>query len=226
MPSGTIRLFLLDDRRLVRALLERVLRGEPGLTVVEACAGATEARAFLRQAREPIDVAIVNLALPGGSAIEMLPEFHVRFPQCRIVALDPAPGDKRRRAFAIASGASVALSIDAGLPELLVAIRKAHNGESMIAPTEFHALVRDATRWRAADAKARAMLARLTEREGEVLRELAIGRADKEISLDLQIKPKTVATHVAKVLEKLEVASRLQAALLAIQYEFVESGWE
>jgi DNA-binding NarL/FixJ family response regulator len=210
----------------MRALLERVLGDEPGLTVVAVCADATEARAFLRQARDPIDVAIVNLSLPGGSAIELLPEFHVRFPHCRIVGLDPAPGDKRRRAFAIATGASVALSTSAGLPELLTAIRKAHNGESMIAPNEFHALVRDATRWRAADTKARAMLARLTEREAEVLQELAIGRSDKEIALDLRIKDKTVASHVAKVLDKLEVASRLQAALFAIRYEFVEDGWE
>jgi DNA-binding NarL/FixJ family response regulator len=224
MPSGPIRLFLLDDRRLVRALLERILASEPGFTVVATSADAHEARAFLRHARDPIDVAVVNLALPDDSAIELLPELHARFPKCRIVALDPPPGQSRRRAFAIASGASVALSIDAGLPELLEAIRKAHKGESMIAPNDLHVLLREAMRWRADEEKARTKLARLTPREVEILQELAIGRSDKEIAQNLRVKAKTVATHVANVLDKLEVASRLQAALLAIRYDFVEIG--
>jgi DNA-binding NarL/FixJ family response regulator len=222
MPSGPIRLLLLDDRRLVCALLERVLGSEPGLTVVTACADATAARAFLRQARDPIDVAIVNLALPGDSAIELLPEFHARFPHCRVVGLDPAPGHGRRRALAISSGASVALTTDADLSDLIQAVRKAHNGESLIAPNELHVLLRDATRWRASELRTRAMLARLTARETEILQELATGRSDKEIAQGLRIKNKTVATHVANVLDNLEVASRLQAALLAIRYDFVD----
>jgi len=224
MPPGPIRLFLLDNEQLVCSLLEHVFANEADFVVVATARDADHARMLPRHAAEPIDVAIVDLALPGDSAIELLAEFHARFPHCRIVALDP-PGDQgRRRALAISSGASIALSTDASLADLLQAVRGAYYRESLIAPNDLHLLLRDAAKWRASGEKARGMLDRLTPREIEILQALARGGSDKEIALDLQVKGKTVATHVANVLDKLEVSSRLQAALLAIRYEFVPFG--
>ena len=92
----------------------------------------------------------------------------------------------------------------------------------MMAPNDLHIVLRDATRWRTAEERARVRLERLTPREVEILRALARGCSDKEIAHDLEVKGKTVATHVANVLDKLEVSSRLQAALLAIRYGFVD----
>jgi len=222
MPPDPVRLFVIDRQRLMRSLLARALGDEPGFTVAAAAGDASEAQAALRQLSEPVDVAIVHLGQPDDATIQFLPEIHVRCPQCRIIALDPAQGNHRNRALAVSAGASVVLSIDASLADLIEAIRSAHRGEAMMTPQELHIVLRDATKWRTAEERARSKLARLTAREAEVLHALGRGCSDKEIAQDLQVKGKTVATHVANVLDKLEVASRLQAALLAIRYGFVD----
>lgn len=224
MPPGPIRIFLLDNERLTRSLLEHALADEPGFVVVATAADAPEAHALLHETIQPVDVAIVDLALPGDAAIDLMPAFHARFPQCRIVALDPAPSRGRRSALAVSSGAAVSLTVEAGLPDLIDAVRKAHHGESLIAPNELHVLLRDATRWRASAEQARALFKKLTPREIDILRELATGRSDKEIAEGLHIKLKTVGTHVTHLLGKLDVDSRLQAVLLAIRHDFVDIG--
>jgi two-component system nitrate/nitrite response regulator NarL len=222
MPPDSIRLFVIDSQRLMRTLLEHALAAEPDFAVIATASDAREAQAVLMQLAERVDIAILHLGLPGDTAIHFLPEIHVRFPECRVVALDSAPSDDRRRALAISSGAIVVLSIDASFADLVGLVRRAHRGDSMMAANDLHVVLRDATRWRTAEERARVRFERLTPREAEILQALVRGCSDKEIAHDLGVKGKTVATHVANVLDKLDVASRLQAALLAIRYGFVD----
>lgn len=224
MPPGSCRLFLLEHRRLVRSLFEIALQHEPDIHLIGAAEGVDDARAQLAPLVDGVDVAIVDLLLPGDAAVSFLPELHAAWPTCRILVLEPVESF-RRRALAVASGAAGVLSRNATFPETVAMIRRAHAGEALIEPRDLHGLLRSAAQFRAVEEGAHAKFARLTARELEVLRALARGRSDKEIAAELNIKAKTVATHVANVLEKLHVASRLQAVLQAIEFGAIELGF-
>jgi DNA-binding NarL/FixJ family response regulator len=127
---------------------------------------------------------------------------------------------------AVAAGAAGVLSRHASFEETLAVVRRAGRGEALIEPDELHGLLRASARFRAMEESARAKFERLTARELDVLRALARGSSDKEIAAELRIKNKTVASHVANVLDKLAVSSRLQAVLLALQFDVVELGFE
>ena len=225
MRPGPIRLFLLEHRRLLQSLIEIALCHEQSIQLAGCASCVDEARALLDRLDAPIDVAIVDLSLPGDAAIAFLPELHAQWPACRILVLEPIESF-RRRALAVASGAAGVLSRHASFDETLAMIRRAGKGAALIEPNDLNELLRAAARFRAVEESARAKFDRLTAREMDVLRALARGCSDKEIAAELQIKNKTVATHVASVLDKLVVSSRLQAVLLALQFDVVELGFE
>jgi len=199
MRPGPIRLFLLEHRRLLQSLIEIALCHEQSIQLAGCASCVDEARALLDRLDAPIDVAIVDLSLPGDAAIAFLPELHAQWPAC---------------------------SRHASFDETLAMIRRAGKGAALIEPNDLNELLRAAARFRAVEESARAKFDRLTAREMDVLRALARGCSDKEIAAELQIKNKTVATHVASVLDKLVVSSRLQAVLLALQFDVVELGFE
>lgn len=222
MPPGPIRLFLIEHRNLLRSLFELALEQEPGFELAASADSIPSARALLTRIDRPIDVALIDLSLPTNAAIDFLPELHACCPRCRILVIEPADSPYRR-ALAVASGAAGAVTRHHAFPDIALTIRRAAAGEPLLSGDELHELLRNAARRRVEDDAARAKISRLTPRELDVLQALASGLSDKEIAADLRIKTKTVATHVANVLDKLEVSSRLQAALTAIRFDIVES---
>ena len=212
-----IRLLLVDDHAAFRIPLALVLEREPDLTVAVQTGSLTETRATLPQIVKRVDVALVDLHLPDGNGVAVVSDLRaVDWPgQTLILTADT---DKTHHAQAIEAGAAGILSKSVPPSEIVEAICRAHAGELVQPAQEIIELLHLA---REEDQRARevqATLAQLTAREREVLAGLAEGLDNKAIAERLYISPDTARAHVVKVLGKLGVESRLQAAIFAIRH--------
>ncbi len=203
-----LRVMLVDDHALVRAAVRQAICG-PDVEMVADAATAEEAL-VLAPAMRP-DVLLVDIDLPGMDGIRLVRELAPRLPDTRIVMLTVSKDD-RHLVEAIRSGAAGYLTKDLAPEALLRAVRSAFEGE-LAMPRRFaarlvHHLAEAARRPGEADSE----LATLSAREAEVLRLLAEGLTDREISETLTISVRTVETHVSRILHKLQARNRADAA--------------
>ncbi len=210
---------LLDDHTVLRNALAFLLEQEGDLTVAAGAASLAEARAAL--AKTSVDVILVDLDLPDGSGLELVAELSRRQPGIATIVLT---GSERPeiQALAVAAGAVGFLHKSTAASTLATAIRRVAAGESLLSQAETVSLLREAAHYDAQTQATRDALARLTPRERDVLRELAAGHDNQTIAARLNLGTETVRTHVAQVLRKLDVASRLQAAILAVRVGLVD----
>lgn len=209
-----IRVLLADDEELIRHGVRLILRHADDMDVVGEAANGAEAVALAAELRP--DVALVDVRMPvldGLAAIE------------RLLALDPAPrvvmlttfGDEENVTRALHAGAVGFLLKDEGPQELISAVRAAAAGDAVLSPgvtgTVIRRMLAGGTLSRPDDRDTR--LARLTDREREVLVMLGQGLANLEVGRLLGIGVGTVKTHVGSILNKTGCESRVQAALLA-----------
>ena len=216
MSATTIRLLLLDDHLAFRQPLAFMLEREPDLTVAAQAGSLAEARQALADGAGEIDVALIDLQLPDGNGVDVIREMRAASSAGAALVLT-AESDKICHARAIEAGACGVVSKTAHLAEIVEAIRRVHAGETVQSPQEVIELLRLACRERDRGQKARQTLASLTPRERQVLEALALGLDNKAIGERLFISPETARTHVVKLLAKLHVESRLQAAIFAIR---------
>ena len=217
-----IRILLVDDHASAREPLALLLEREPDMAVVGQAGSLAEARTIL--ARTGVDIAIVDLGLPDGDGVELIRDLRATNPYAAVLVLT-AQTDRRRWAQAVEAGASGVLEKSAPLREVLDAPRKLAEGKSLLSARELRDLLdllQLAGRERDQSRDAGAALARLTPREREVLQGIAEGLSDKEIAARLFISGKTVRAHVASILAKLGVDSRLQALIFAVRHGAVE----
>jgi DNA-binding NarL/FixJ family response regulator len=214
-----IRLLLLDDHHAFRQPLAFMLEREPDIAVAAQAGSLAEARAALQNGAASVDVALVDLQLPDGSGVDIVREIRAVAPHMHALVLTADP-DKVRHARAVEAGASGVIGKTAHLAEIVDAIRRVHAGETVQSPQEVIELLRLACRERDRDQEARQTLASLTPRERQVLEALALGLDNRAIGERLFISPETARTHVVKLLAKLNVDSRLQAAIFAIRNGF------
>jgi DNA-binding NarL/FixJ family response regulator len=213
----TTRVFLVDDHTAFRQPLAFMLGREPDITVVGQAGSLAEALAAL----EGVDVAVVDLDLGDGSGLDLIPRFRAANPAGNVLVLT-ASGNNDDLARAVSSGAGGIMHKSAGLNEIIDAVRRLSNGESIIDPAEMMRLLRYATRQHDEVTQTRAIAEALTPREHEVLDALAEGLSDKEIAEKLVVSTETVRTHMVNILAKLGVNSRLQALVFAIRHGLVE----
>lgn len=220
--SAPIRLLLVDDHAVFRQPLAFMLEREPDLTVVAQAASVEEARAALAQARDsqPVDVALIDLQLPDGNGVEIVCAMRNAntFAQALVVTADT---DHAHHARAIEAGAAGVISKTAELSAIIAAVRGVYAGESVHPPEEIIAFLRLACQERQREHATQEMLAKLTPRERQVLEALVEGLDNRAIAERLFISPETARTHVVKLLTKLHVDSRLQAAIFAIRQGIV-----
>jgi DNA-binding NarL/FixJ family response regulator len=206
-----LRLLLVDDHAVVRQGLKMFLHGDPDLQVIgEATNGLQAVR--LAQSLLP-DVILMDLLMPGMDGVEATTQIKRMHPEIEIIALTSVLEDKAVVG-AIRAGAIGYLLKDTDGPELLRAIKAAAEGQVQLSPKAAARLMREV--------RAPESPEKLTERETEVLKLVALGKANKEIAHELGIGDKTVKTHVSSVLSKLGVASRTQAALYAASIGLVD----
>jgi two-component system, NarL family, response regulator LiaR len=203
----TIRLLIVDDHAVVRQGLRAFLRLQEGIEVVGEA--ASSAAAVEVAATTSPDVVLLDLVMPEGGGIGGLRQLLEVAPGARVLVLTSFADDAQIFA-AMAAGASGYLLKDIDPQALADAIRDVHAGRPALHPSVAARLMRQGS-------TARIARDDLTAREREVLRLMVEGLANKQIAQRLGIGEKTIKTHVSRVLAKLGVADRTQAAVLAIR---------
>jgi two-component system, NarL family, response regulator LiaR len=205
-----IRILIADDHAVVRQGLRMFLALDPELEVVGEAANGAEAVALTRELRP--DVVLMDLLMPQMDGTAATAVIRRELPDTEVVALTSVLEDASVVG-AVRAGAIGYLLKDTESDELRRAIKAAAAGQVQLSPQAAARLMREV---RAPDSPET-----LTERETEVLRLLALGKANKEIARALDIGEQTVKTHVSNILAKLGVQSRTQAALHAARIGLV-----
>jgi DNA-binding NarL/FixJ family response regulator len=216
-PDGRIRVLLVDDHAMVRRGMRDFLELHDDISVVgEAVDGGD---AFERATALRPDVIVMDLMMPGVDGIEATGRIKSAVPEVEIIAITSFIEEARVVA-AIEAGASGFLLKDAEADELAGAIRAAFAGEVHLDPAIASIVARRLRDGRPAAGAAGEGdgIDTLTARERDVLARVARGMANREIAEDLGITERTARTHVSNILAKLGLASRTQAALLAVQH--------
>ncbi|MFE2851014.1 response regulator [Streptomyces lavendulae] len=215
MSRVPLRVLIADDERMVRTALRVILDAEPDLEVVGEAASGAEAVGLVRSLAP--DVVLMDVRMPeidGIRATEQILATMAEPP--RIVVVTTFENDAYVYD-ALRAGASGFLLKRADADELIGAVRLVARGDSLLFPAAVRALAAAHTAASAAPVWA----SRLTEREADVLRLMASGLSNHEISEHLGVGPQTVKTHVAGVLAKTGSRDRTQAVIAAYEGGFI-----
>ncbi len=212
-----IRIMVADDHDTFRDPLAFMLERESDLTVVARPRSLSEAREVLESMDLAVDVAIVDLNLPDGSGTDLIKDLRASRPRAKALVLS-AMSDKRPLAEAIEAGAAGVMHKSTPMSDLVEAVRRLAAGEQLLSQQEVIEALRFIVRERESHREAQALSEKLTPREREVLQALAEGLSDREIAQRLHVGVGTVHSHVANILSKLEVSSRLQALVFAVRH--------
>jgi len=211
--SSKIKLLIADDHEVVRTGLKSLLAGTEVKVVAEVATGSEAVKYALEN--DP-DVVLLDIRMPDGDGLTALGRIKLDKPDMPILILSTFD-NPTYIARAVALGASGFLLKGCTRDELLSAIRTAAAGESAWTRDELRRVTGAlATPRLAADVEVP-----LTQRESEVLRQLAYGLTNKEIAQALHISYETVKEHVQHILRKIGVSDRTQAAVWAVRKELV-----
>lgn len=222
-----IGVLLADDQALVRAGFRALLGPQPDMEVVgEADDGA----AAVRLARETLpDVVLMDIRMPGHDGLAATRDIVAdpRLYGVRVIVLTTFTEDSYVFE-AVRNGASGFLVKDIEPAELVHAIRVVHRGDALLAPAVTRTLIEEfATRSRSVppDRRLAAVIATLTEREREVVVQVAAGLSNDEIAERLFVSPATAKTHVSRAMTKLGARDRAQLVVMAYESGLVRPGW-
>lgn len=207
-----LRVMVIDDHTLFRSGLSELLERRG----IEVCAAVGDGEEGCRRTAgiEP-DVVLLDLRMPGLDGLSVLE---------RLMALDPAPAvvmlttssDRRDLVTSLRSGARGYLLKDMEPEQLVDALAAVVDGETVVAP-EMTSVLAKVVKGGKVESGPPDRFSSITPREFEVLRHLAEGRSNREIAGDLGITDGTVKLHVRSILKKLQVRSRVEAAVLAVE---------
>jgi DNA-binding NarL/FixJ family response regulator len=215
--SAPIRILIVDDHAAFRQPLAFMLEREPDLVVVAQAGSLAEARQAIEAAPGAIDLALIDLQLTDGNGVQLIRELREAASPVQTLVLT-ADTERGHHALAVEAGADGVINKTEQFAAIVDAVRRVHAGESVPSAQEVIALLRLAGQEREREQAARLALAQLTPRERQVLEALVEGLDNRAIAERLFISPETARTHVVKLLAKLNVDSRLQAAIFAIDH--------
>jgi DNA-binding NarL/FixJ family response regulator len=215
-----IRIILVDDHATLREALVVLLEREPDMMVVGEAGSVGETRQLLAN-EVPADVAVVDLSLPDGQGTDVVKAF-LDSRAVEAVLVLTALNELHDRARAVAAGALGVLHKSVPTADIIAAIRRLHRGEALFTPSQIIELLRAENVHLEKTRNAQLALRLLTPREVEVVRVLAEGLSDKEAADRLCIASKTIRIHVANILGKLGLESRLQLVLFAARHGLVD----
>jgi two-component system, NarL family, invasion response regulator UvrY len=210
-----IKVLLADDHDIVRAGLRRIIEDSGDITVVAEAADGRDA--ILQIQQSPPDVAVVDISMPELDGLEVLGQMHHYYPQMPILILTMHE-EEQYVVRAIAAGAKGYLTKRSAPEQLVKAIRKVHAGGSYLSDSAAESLALSL----ASGGKGRSPLDCLSNREIQVLRQLALGHTVKEIAEAYHLSPKTVDTYRLRLLKKLNLRNNAEISRFAIQNRLVE----
>jgi DNA-binding NarL/FixJ family response regulator len=210
----TIRVAIADDQGLVRAGFRMIISSEPDMEIAGEAGDGQAAIDLVR--REQPDVVLMDIRMPRVDGIAATRAITGAGSKARVVILTTYELDEY--VFdALAAGASAFLLKAAPPEDLIRAIRVVASGEALLAPSVTKRLIEEFAKRPKPAARMVKQLELLTERERDVLAEVARGLTNAEIAARLHVAETTVKTHVAHVLDKLELRDRVQAVILAYE---------
>ncbi|MFD7867164.1 response regulator [Streptomyces sp. NPDC059783] len=212
--DAAVRVFLLDDHEVVRRGIRDLLGAEPGLDVVGEA--ATAAQALARGPALRPDVAVLDVRLPDGDGITVCRELRSRMPGLACLMLTSFD-DEDALLDAIMAGAAGYVLKQINGSDLVTAVRTVARGQSMLDPATTARLLRS-VRGPGEDASPEdGRLSALSDRERSVLDLIGEGLTNREIAGRLYLSEKTVKNHISRLLGKLGVERRVQAAVIATE---------
>ena len=211
----SIRVLIVDDHAVVRSGLRLLLGAEEDLEPVGEAGSARDA-VFQARALLP-DVIVLDLVMPDGNGLDVLPQLVHENPEAKVLVLSMQDEPRYVRE-AFAAGASGYVLKEAADTEVVSAVREVAGGGRYVNPELGARLV-----VAEAEAEKRAEADPLSDREREVLRLLALGHTNQEIAKTLYISVRTVETHRAHIMRKLDFSSRADLVRYALEHGIVEA---
>ena len=215
--SETLRLAIVDDHTLFRKGLAELLEGRGGIHIVGATSKSEDACELMADAQP--DVVLLDLNMPPLGGLAVFACLRATGCQAPVVILTVSEDDEDLTS-ALRAGVQGYLLKDMEPDELVDAIQRAVRGETVVAPTMTGKLVQLLQGGHAKSSDDE-LAASLTRREREVLTHLAQGASNKAIARALDISHDTVKLHVRHILTKLNLASRVKAAVFAVEHKLV-----
>lgn len=215
--GGTIRILLVDDHKTMLWGLERLIQSEaPALTLVGSAANAAEASALCAQLAP--DIVLLDLDLKGSSSLDILPDL-VANGATRVVILS-ANRDQATLTQAVKLGARGVVSKEAPTDDVLLAVRKVHDGDLWLDQSLMRALLGQLVAPAPPANPEAQRIASLTARERDVIGMLVQGKGalNKELAEQAFISERTLRNHLTTIYQKLSVANRLELYVYATRH--------
>ncbi len=203
----TVRIFLLDDHEIVRRGLRELFEGQEDFQVVGEASTAEEAMTRVAPTRP--DVAVLDVRLPDGSGIEVCRDLRAAIPELRCLMLTSFADDDALLS-AVLAGASGYLLKQIHGPDLVTAVRRVSEGQSLIDPA-LTAGVMDRLRGKQEDER----IAKLSPQERRILDLITEGKTNRQIGAEMFLAEKTVKNYVSNLLQKMGFSRRTEAAVYA-----------
>ncbi len=214
MTDPPIRVLIVDDHPVVRSGLRKVLESEVDIEVVGEAGDAAHA-VFETRAQKP-DVILMDVVMPGKSGIEVTPDLLHDVPEAKILILSMQDDPNYVRE-AFAAGATGYILKEAADTDVVAAVREVAAGGSYVHPTLGARMV-----VAEAEERERAEQDPLSGRERDVLRLLALGHTNQEISDKLYLSVRTAETHRAHIMQKLRISTRAELVRYALEHGLLE----
>lgn len=227
ISQEVIKIVLIDDHKLFREGVKRILSFEPAFDVVAEADDGRDAKEIVEKYNP--DIVLMDINMPETNGIEATKELLQNNPDLKVIILS-IHDDENYVTHALQSGAQGYLLKEMDTDSLMEAIKVVHDGGSYLHPKVTHNLVQEyrrlaknsQTRNSIADIEYRKPLHLLTKRECQVLQLLSEGQSNRKIAETLVISEKTVKNHVSNILQKMNVNDRTQAVVVAIKNGWVE----
>jgi DNA-binding NarL/FixJ family response regulator len=210
MTNRPICILIVDDHTVVRDGLKALISAEPGMKVIGEAGDGLEAVSLARDLQP--DVVLLDLVMPRMDGVQATLEIKKVYPQARILVLTSFSED-HMVVSAIRAGAIGYLMKDTTSEELLEAIRDTYRNQPVLGPEIARKLMEELQGGESQTGG----VASLTEREVEILQQMALGLTNQEIANVLVLSERTVRTHVTNILAKLGLSNRTQAVLYALR---------
>ncbi len=209
-----ITIFLADDHGLVREGLKQILARQHDMTVAGEASNGVEALDWLRH--HTCDVVLLDISMPGRSGAEVLADIRRELPEVNVLVLSMHPEDQYA-VRVMRAGAAGYVTKDSASETLLAAIRKVAAGGKYVSPSLAESLAFAIEK--GLDPPGHTQL---SNREFQVLRMLASGKAPRAIADELMISEKTVATYRARILEKLDLHNTVELTRYALEHKLID----
>ena len=210
--TGAITVVLIDDHPMFRDGVAHTVNSQPDMRVVGE--GATAAEALQLVTELLPDILLLDITIPGGGSLRLIPQLVATCPVTKIVMLTASEADDDVVA-ALRAGARGYIVKGVAARELVRILRGIADGEVYVTPALAASMLLVMSGAKTQPSPSTGPLDELTEREHQILELVAAGQSNKEIGLQLFLSEKTIKHHMTNILQKLQVRNRVEAALLA-----------